>query len=130
MTNDKDKDKEKKLRKKTIKIRLDDDIYNQLQDLKQLGNFDTWQDVLKHLQHNQKGFKKVLVDETGDSLKLINQLSKIGINLNQIAKIGNESKQFTEIEVKNLRAFYSKVTKIKNYFCKNVVPDFKSGGRK
>jgi len=128
MTND--KDKEKKLRKKTIKIRLDDDVYNQLQELKQLGKFDTWQDVLIDLQHNKKGFKKVLIDETGDSLKLINHLSKIGINLNQIAKVGNESKQFTETEIKNIRSFYSKITNIKNYFCKNVVPDFKAGGRK
>lgn len=124
------KEKEKKPRKKTIKIRLDDDVYDQLHNLKQLGNFDTWQDVIEHLQHSKKGFKKVLVDETGESLKLINQLSKIGINLNQIAKVGNESKQFNETEIKKLRGFYSEVTKIRHYFCQNVVPDFKTGGKK
>lgn len=123
-------EKEKKPRKKTIKIRLDDDVYNQLQELKQLGKFNTWQEVLIHLQHNKKGFKKVLVDENGDSLKCLNHLSSIGNNLNQVAKVANQNKKISVEELKKIRSFYNDTIKIKNYFCKKIIPNFKNGSEK
>lgn len=126
MSNKKqDKKKEIKPKNKVIKIRLNEDVYNKFVELKALNKFETWQDVLIHLHDDKTSYKKVLVDETGYSLKLINHLQKLGINLNQIAKIANQNKKIDDRELKEVNNFRREAIKIKNYFCKNVIPNFK-----
>jgi len=126
MSNKKqDKKKEVKPKNKVIKIRLDEDCHQQFLELKALNNFATWQDVLIHLHDAKSSYKKVLVDETGYSLKLINHLQKIGINLNQIAKVANQTKQIGDRDLKEVNDFRREAIKVKNYFCKKVIPNFK-----
>lgn len=126
MSNKKqDKKKEIKPKNKVIKIRLNEDVHQQFLELKALNNFATWQDVLIHLHDDKTSYRKVLVDETGYSLKLINHLQKIGINLNQIAKVANKNKQIDDRELKKANDFRRECIKVKNYFCKKVIPNFK-----
>ncbi len=117
--------KEEKPKNKVIKIRLDEDCHQKFLELKALNNFATWQDVLIHLHDNKSSYKKVLVDETGHSLKLVNHLQKIGINLNQIAKVANQNKKIDDRELKKVNEFRRECIKVKNYFCKKVIPNFK-----
>jgi hypothetical protein len=113
MSNKKqNKKKEIKPKSKVIKIRLNEDVYNQFIELKTLNKFATWQDVLIHLHDDKTSFKKVLVDETGYSLKLINHLQKIGINLNQIAKIANQNKKIDDRELKEVNNFRREAIKV------------------
>jgi hypothetical protein len=121
----KNKKKEIKPKNKVIKIRLNEDVYNKFIELKTLNKFTTWQDVLIHLHDDKTSFKKVLVDETGYSLKLINHLQKIGVNLNQIAKVANRTGKIDDRELKEVQDFRSNMIKIKNEFCKKVIPNFK-----
>ena len=120
-----DNEIEEKPKNKVIKIRLNEDVHQQLLELKALNKFATWQDVLIHLHDDKTSYRKVLVDETGFSLKLINHLQKIGINLNQIAKIANQNKQIDDRELKKVNDFRREAIKVKNYFCKKVIPNFK-----
>lgn len=120
------KNKEKKPRKKTIKIRLDDSVYDELQDLKLLGKFNTWQDVIIFFQNEKKGFKKVLVDENGHALKYLNALQKCGTNLNQIAKIANQNKQIDHKSFEEFQTLSHQIKKARAYFCKKIIPDFRS----
>lgn len=121
----KNKKKEIKPKNKVIKIRLNEGVYNQFVELKALNKFANWQDVLVHLYDDKTSYKKVLVDETGHSLKLINHLQKIGINLNQIAKVANQTKQIGDRDLKEVNDFRREAIKVKNYFCKKVIPNFK-----
>jgi hypothetical protein len=124
--NNKKQNKKKviKPKNKVIKIRLNEDVYNQFIELKALNKFATWQDLLIHLHDDKTSYKKVLVDETGYSLKLINHLQKIGINLNQIAKVANRTGKIDDRELKEVQDFRSNMIKIKNEFCKKVIPNF------
>jgi len=122
-------EKEKKPRKKTIKLRLDDDVYNFLEEQKVLRKCLTWNDLIISLKEDQKGRKKVLVDENGSALKYINHLVKIGNNLNQIAKTGNINKQFNSAELKDIRKFSTTTKQLKDYFCRKVIPNFKIGSK-
>jgi hypothetical protein len=121
----KNKKKEIKPKNKVIKIRLNEDVYNQFIELKTLNKFATWQDVLIHLHDDKTSYKKVLVDETGYSLKIVNHLQKVGINLNQIAKIANKTGKIDDRELKEVQDFRREVIKVKNYFCKRIIPNFK-----
>lgn len=126
MSNKKqNKKKEIKPKNKVIKIRLNEDVYNQFIELKALNKFATWQDVLIHLHDAKSSYKKVLVDETGYSLKIVNHLQKVGINLNQIAKIANKTGKIDDRELKEVNDFRREVIRVKNYFCKKVIPNFK-----
>ncbi|MGR6781570.1 plasmid mobilization relaxosome protein MobC [Moritella viscosa] len=120
----KNKKKEIKPKNKVIKIRLNEDVYNQFIELKTLNKFATWQDVLIHLHDDKTSYKKVLVDETGYSLKIVNHLQKVGINLNQIAKIANKTGKIDDRELKEVNDFRREVIRVKNYFCKKVIPNF------
>ncbi|WP_075533544.1 plasmid mobilization relaxosome protein MobC [Moritella viscosa] len=120
----KNKKKEIKPKNKVIKIRLNEDVYNQFIELKTLNKFATWQDVLIHLHDDKASYKKVLVDETGYSLKIVNHLQKVGINLNQIAKIANKTGKIDDRELKEVNDFRREVIRVKNYFCKKVIPNF------
>ncbi|CED62260.1 putative mobilisation protein MobC [Moritella viscosa] len=121
----KNKKKEIKPKNKVIKIRLNEDVYNQFIELKTLNKFATWQDVLIHLHDDKTSYKKVLVDETGYSLKIVNHLQKVGINLNQIAKVANQTGKIDDRELKKVNDFRREVIRVKNYFCKKVIPNFK-----
>ncbi len=126
MSNKKqNKKKEIKPKNKVIKIRLNEDVYNQFIELKALNKFATWQDVLIHLHDDKTSYRKVLVDETGFSLKIVNHFQKIGINLNQIAKVANQTGKIDDRELKKVNDFRREVINIKNYFCKIVIPNFK-----
>ena len=126
MSNKKqDKKKEIKPKNKVIKIRLNEDVHQQFLELKALNKFATWQDILIHLHDDKTSYKKVLVDETGYSLKLINHLQKIGINLNQIAKVANQTGNIDDRELKKVQDFRRKVIQVKNSFCKKSIPNFK-----
>lgn len=126
MSNKKqNKKKEIKPKNKVIKIRLNEDVYNQFIELKTLNKFATWQDVLIHLHDDKTSYKKVLVDETGYSLKIVNHLQKVGINLNQIAKVANQTGKIDDRELKKVNDFRREVIRVKNYFCKKVIPNFK-----
>ena len=128
MSNKKqDKKKEIKPKNKVIKIRLNEDIYNQFIELKALNKFATWQDVLIHLHDDKTSYKKVLVDETGHSLDIVNHLQKIGVNLNQVAKIANQTGKIDDRELQSIRAFRRESIKVKNYFCKKIIPNFNNG---
>jgi hypothetical protein len=125
MSNKKqNKKKEIKPKNKVIKIRLNEDVYNQFIELKTLNKFATWQDVLIHLHDDKTSYKKVLVDETGHSLKIVNHLQKVGINLNQIAKVANQTGKIDDRELKEVNDFRREVIRVKNYFCKKVIPNF------
>ena len=116
---------EEKSKNKVIKIRLNEDVHQQFLELKALNNFANWQDVLIHLYDDKTSYRKVLVDETGHSLKIINHLQKIGINLNQIAKVANKTGKIDDRDLKEVNDFRREAIKVKNYFCKNVIPNFK-----
>ena len=123
----KNKKKEIKPKNKVIKIRLNEDVYNQFIELKTLNKFATWQDVLIHLHDDKTSYKKVLVDETGHSLKIVNHLQKVGVNLNQIARIANQTGKIDDRDLKKVNDFRRECIKVKNYFCKKVIPNFNNG---
>ena len=113
---------DKKQRRKGIHIRLDDCVFDELHDLKQLGKFKSWEVLILFLMNENKGFKKVYVDESGHSIKVLNHLNKYSNNLNQLAKKANECGQINNIELNQMCEFFNAGIKARNYFNKKVIP--------
>tara|TARA_R110000764_G_scaffold47746_2_gene106352 strand:- start:4525 stop:4890 length:366 start_codon:yes stop_codon:yes gene_type:complete len=112
--------KNKNKRRKSINVRLDDDNYQALNDLKAISGYKTWEDFFVHFINNGRGFQKVYVDKGGVSLKLINHLIKQGNNLNQLAKIANENGKVSDEDAKKIHGFFREVLKVKSTFVKRV----------
>ncbi|WP_139296295.1 plasmid mobilization relaxosome protein MobC [Moritella viscosa] len=47
------------------------------------------------------------------------------MNLNQIAKVANQTGKIDDRELKKVNDFRREVIRVKNYFCKKVIPNFK-----
>jgi hypothetical protein len=116
MKNNKDKNK----RRKSINIRLDDYNHQYLINLKSISGFKTWEAFIVHFMNNGRGFKKVYVDEKGQSLKVLNYLNKYANNLNQLAKRANEQKTIDKDDLNEIKKFLKEGIKAKNHFVKNV----------
>ncbi len=119
-----DDNKEKNNRRKSINIRLDDPIFDELQDLKTLGKFKTWEMLILFLINEKQGFKKVYIDENGHSLKVLKHLSKYSNNLNQLARKAHEHNKIELDEVNEMREFFTQGVKARNYFSKKVISNY------
>jgi len=118
--------KEINSRRKSINIRLDDPIFDELQDLKKLGKFKTWEMLILFFLNENKTFKKVYIDQNGHSLKVLKHLNKYASNLNQLAKKAHENNSIELDEMNKIREFYSQGLKAKNYFSKKVISNYDS----
>ncbi|SGY92762.1 plasmid mobilization relaxosome protein MobC [Moritella viscosa] len=114
--------KERKPERKRINIRLDDPVFDELQDLKKLGKFKSWEALILFLMSEKRGLKKVYIDQDGHSVKVLNHLNKYANNLNQLAKVANECKQIDNSELEKIRDFFNQGIKARNYFNKKVIP--------
>ncbi|QJY37649.1 plasmid mobilization relaxosome protein MobC [Vibrio europaeus] len=117
-------EKEKKPRRKSIKIRLDDDLYDDLHEFKLIYKCKDWEDLIIRLMSETKGIKKVQVDQDGKALKYINSLQRAGTNLNQIAKVANTNGQIDDHSFEEFQKLSHKIKRARIYFCKNVIPVF------
>lgn len=116
--------KEYGTRRKAIKIRLEDELYDYLHDLKKIYKCKDWESLIIRLLNEKKGIKKVLVDEDGHALKYLNALQKCGTNLNQIAKIANQNKQIDHKSFEEFQTLSHKIKRARTYFCQKVIPNF------
>ncbi|REG84401.1 plasmid mobilization relaxosome protein MobC [Marinomonas pollencensis] len=112
----------KNKRRKSINIRLDDYNHKLLNEIKAISGFRTWEEFILHYMNNGRGFKKVLVDEEGQSLKALNHLIRYGNNLNQLARKANENNLLDEDDIKEIKTFLKEGIKARNYFLKHVKP--------
>lgn len=119
-------EKEKKPRRKSIKIRLDDDLYDDLHEFKLIYKCKDWEDLIIRLMSETKGIKKVQVDQDGKALKYINSLQRAGKNLNQIAKVANTNGQIDDHSFEEFQNLSNQIKRARIYFCKNVIPVFYS----
>lgn len=119
-------EKEKKNRRKSIKIRLENDLHDQLHELKIIYKCKDWEDLIIRLMSETKGVKKVQVDKDGKALKYINSLHQAGTNLNQIAKVANTNGQIDDDSFEKIQKLSSQIKRARIYFCKNVIPVFHS----
>lgn len=117
-------EKDKKPRRKSIKIRLDDDLYDDLQELKIIYKCKSWDQLITFLLNEKKGIKKVQVDRDGQALKYLNALQRAGNNLNQIAKVANRNGQIDDRSFENFQRLSNQIKRARVYFCKNVIPIF------
>jgi len=116
------KSKGKNQRKKSIHIRLDDGVFDELHDLKKLGGFKSWEVLVLFLINEKKGFKKVYVDEEGHAEKVLRHINRFANNLNQLARIANACGKIDDIELNKMRKFFNEAIKARNYFNKKVRP--------
>jgi hypothetical protein len=119
-----DDKKEKNNRRKNINIRLDDPIFDELQDIKKFGKFKTWEMLILFFLNENKSFKRVYIDENGHSLKVLNHLNKYASNLNQLARKAHEHNIIDTSEVNEMREFFTQGVKAKNYFSKKVISNY------
>jgi hypothetical protein len=119
-----DDKKRKNSRRKSINIRLDDAVFDELQDLKKLGKFKTWEILILFLINEKEGFKKVYIDQNGHSLKVIKHLNKYSSNLNQLARKAHEHNKIELDEVNEIRDFFTQGVKARNYFSKKVISNY------
>lgn len=117
-------EKDKKPRRKSIKIRLDDDLYDDLHEFKIIYKCSNWEELIIRLMSETKGIKKVQVDKDGKALKYINSLHQAGTNLNQIAKVANTNGQIDNDSFEKFQKLSSQIKRARIYFCKNVIPVF------
>lgn len=116
--------KDKNNRRKAIKIRLNDELYDYLHDLKKMQKCKDWESLVIKLLNEKRGVKKVLVDENGHALKYLNALQKCGTNLNQIAKIANQNKKIDDKGFEEFQKLSHQIKKARAYFCQKVIPNF------
>jgi len=119
-----DDKKGKNNRRKSINIRLDDSIFDELHDLKKLGKFKTWEMLILFFLNENKSFKKVYIDQNGHSLKVLKHLNKYASNLNQLAKKAHEDNKIELDEVNEMREFFTQGVKARNYFSKKVISNY------
>jgi hypothetical protein len=119
-----DDNNEKNNTRKSITIRLDDPIFDELHDLKNLGKFKTWEMLILFFLNENKSFKKVYIDENGHSLKVLKHLNKYASNLNQLARKAHEHNKIDTTEVNEMREFFTQGVKAKNYFSKKVISNY------
>jgi len=119
-----DDKKRKNSRRKSINIRLDDAIFEELQELKKLGKFKTWEMLILFFLNENKSFKKVYIDQNGHSLKVLKHLSKYSNNLNQLARKAHENNCIELDEVNKMREFFTQGVKARNYFSKKVISNY------
>ncbi|WP_435234709.1 hypothetical protein ACR30L_13180 [Psychromonas sp. PT13] len=110
--------KEIKTERKRINIRLDDPVFDELQDLKKIGKFNSWEAVILFLMIEKKGLKKVYIDQEGYFARVFNHLNKYANNLNQLAKTANENGQIDNSELNKMREFLMQVLKPKTTLIK------------
>lgn len=115
---------EKNNRRKSITIRVDDSVFDELHDLKSLGKFKTWELLILFFLNENKSFKKVYIDQNGNSLKVLNHLNKYASNLNQLARKAHENNKIELDEVNKMREFFTQGVKAKNYFSKKVISNY------
>jgi len=121
-----DDNNEKNNRRKSITIRLDDPVFDELHDLKNLGKFKTWEMLILFFLNENKSFKKVYIDKNGHSLKVLTHLNKYASNLNQLARKAHENNKIELSEVNKIREFFTQGVKAKNYFSKKVISNYDS----
>ncbi|MFT5673204.1 MAG: hypothetical protein ACI9JT_001849 [Polaribacter sp.] len=121
-----DDNNEKNNRRKSITIRLDDPVFDELHDLKNLGKFKTWEMLILFFLNENKSFKKVYIDKNGHSLKVLTHLNKYASNLNQLARKAHETNKIELNEVNKMREFFTQGVKAKNYFSKKVISNYDS----
>jgi len=121
-----DDNNEKNNRRKSITIRLDDPVFDELHDLKNLGKFKTWEMLILFFLNENKSFKKVYIDKNGHSLKVLTHLNKYASNLNQLARKAHETNKIELHEVNKMREFFTQGVKAKNYFSKKVISNYDS----
>jgi glutathionylspermidine synthase len=114
--------KEKRNPNKTsLHLRLSTETKNHLEELKELGNFKTFEEtILAYISQNGTEVKKVFVDEGGHCLKLMNKLIKYSTNLNQMAKIANQQNSLSLEEIKKFQQNHLVLINAKRYLTKNV----------
>lgn len=107
--------------KTSLHLRLSTETKSHLEELKELGNFKTFEEtILAYMSQNGTEVKKVYVDEDGHCLKLMNKLIKYSTNLNQMAKIANQQNSLSLEEIKKFQQNHLVLINAKRYLTKNV----------
>ncbi|PML99812.1 hypothetical protein BCT63_20285 [Vibrio kanaloae] len=107
--------------KTSLHLRLSTETKNHLEELKELGNFKTFEEtILAYMSQNGTEVKKVFVDEDGHCIKVINFLTKFSTNLNQLAKIANQQGSLSQEQVAEFQTNHMALIKAKRHLTNNV----------
>lgn len=107
--------------KTSLHLRLSTETKNHLEELKELGNFKTFEEtILAYMSQNGTEVKKVFVDEDGHCIKVVNFLTKFSTNLNQLAKIANHQGSLSQEQVAEFQTNHMALIKAKRHLTNNV----------
>ena len=115
------KEGKRKANKTSLHLRLSTETKTHLEELKELGEFDNFEEtILAYMSQNGKEVKKVFVDEDGHCIKVVNFLIKFSTNLNQLAKIANQQGRLSQEQIAEFQTNHMALIKAKRHLTNNV----------